>query len=112
MAKVIQINASLSTTDGGSISPGAIVLFSVGFPAGKINYVAGFKVYRNMNALTNNAHTVNNITGWKSSMQFSPSEAEFDALTPLIIYEKVRSALGVIYGDANVVIIDLPTSGT
>lgn len=112
MSKIIQINTSLSTLDGGTVDAGAIVLFSVGFPIKEMSYSASFQIFRNLNALLNGANPINNLSNFKNIIKFTPSEIEFNALTPLTIYENIRTALGVIYGDSNVIIIDLPISGT
>jgi len=112
MAKIIQINAQLATQDGGVVAPGAVVLFSVGFPAGKISYTANLLPYRSLSALLSGVSPLNNIVNWVSSFVYNPSEADFDSITPLVIYENIRASLGAIYGDANVVLIDLPTPTT
>jgi hypothetical protein len=100
----LKINTSVTTKDGGSVASGSFIKFSVDFPMEELKYNVSMNLWRTEQAHTDGLQPVRNAD---IPLFFSKelTEAEYAALTPIVIHNDLKTYLESFVGANNVEVV-------
>jgi len=101
----LQINTGLTTTDGGSVSSGAYVIFTTRFPHRGLQYSVELLIYRSLAALDAGLQPIKVIEIPEYFYTKVLTEQSFASLTPIVVHNDVKKFLEDYVGEGNIEII-------
>ena len=102
----LQINAALTTKDGGTVASGSHVKFEAYFPQEGFKYSASLQVWRTEQAHTDGLQPLRGIVEIPQlSFEKELTELEYAALTPIVVHDDIKAYLEQYVGADNVAVI-------
>jgi hypothetical protein len=89
----LKINQTLHTPDGGTVNTGSIVKFFAYFPEDSLNLECGLSLYRSQDDYDAGKQKIKTVDEFSMKFEKTFTEAEYGALTPVIIHDELKAWL-------------------